>query len=132
MKYLLDTHVWIWWNMNPSKLSKKVISILTNSDKYEKLYLSIISVWEFCKLIEKKRLIISCDTQEWIDNALQMQKLKLMHLTPGILLKSTTLPQPFHNDPADQIIVATARQKQVPIISKDTRMLNYHHAEIIW
>ncbi len=51
MKYVLDTHVWIWWNMNPAKLSRRVRSLLSSTDNYEELLLSAISVWEFCERV---------------------------------------------------------------------------------
>ena len=43
MKYLLDTHIWIWWNMNPQKLSQRVKEIIGNSEMYDEILLSAIS-----------------------------------------------------------------------------------------
>ena len=70
MKYLLDTHVWVWWNMHPANLSRKVKGLIAASQKYEELLLSAISVWEFCKLLEKRRIGISCDPGDWLEAAL--------------------------------------------------------------
>jgi PIN domain nuclease of toxin-antitoxin system len=64
MKYLLDTHTWIWWHMNPSKLSKKIKQLISKTDKYDELLLSAISPWEFCKLIEKNKIGISCNPED--------------------------------------------------------------------
>ena len=55
MKYILDTHVWIWWHMHPEMLSAKVKSLLSTPERYEELLLSAISPWEFSKLLEKKK-----------------------------------------------------------------------------
>ena len=66
MKYVLDTHIWIWWNMHPQKLSDKILSLLSTTDSYEELLLSAISPWEFSKLLEKERIGISCNPEEWI------------------------------------------------------------------
>ena len=131
MKYLLDTHVWIWWNLNPSKLSKKTIKIITDTKNYDEMLLSAISIWEFCKLVEKKRLVISCDTEEWINNAIVMPKFRIVQLTSTISYKSTSLPPPFHNDPADQIIVATAREENATILTSDHRILNYKNVRVL-
>jgi len=60
MKYLLDTHIWIWWNMHPQNLSMKVKRLIADH-KYDELLLSAISPWEFSKLLEKGRIGISCD-----------------------------------------------------------------------
>lgn len=132
MKYLLDTHAWIWWNMAPLKLSKRVKSAIENTDGYSELLLSAISAWEFCKLIEKQRIGISCHVEEWMSEALQMPKLRLVAITPPIAYRSTSLPQPFHDDPADQIIVATAREHNATIISKDRLIRQYSHVRSIW
>jgi PIN domain nuclease of toxin-antitoxin system len=132
MKYLLDTHIWIWWNMNPVKLSQKVKRLIADNKKYEELLLSAISPWEFSKLLQKGRIEIACDPQEWIQTALDMPKLRLVPLTPGIACKSTLLPGQFHSDPADQIIVATARKENAVIITRDERIRNYPQVKSIW
>ncbi len=132
MKYLLDTHIWIWWHMHPQKLSRRVKSAIANDDEYEELLLSAISPWEFSKLIEMGRIGISCGPEEWIHEALTMQKLRLVPLHPILAYRSTTLPQPFHNDPADQIIVATAREEKAIILTKDKRILKYPNVKSFW
>ncbi len=132
MKYILDTHTWIWWNMHPAKLSGKVRSLVTDSNRYECLLLSAISPWEFSKLLEKKRIGISCDPEEWINQALDMPKLRLVPLSPVIAYRSTVLPQPFNGDPADQIIVATAREENATILTKDKMILQYKHVRTLW
>jgi len=132
MKYLLDTHTWIWWNMVPSNLSRKVKALITDPSHYLELLLSAISPWEFCKLLEKKRIAISCDPQEWVAQALDMPRLRLVPLSPSIAYRSTVLPPPFHDDPADQIIVASARQENATIITKDQRILSYKGVASIW
>lgn len=132
MTYLLDTHVWIWWNMRPEKLSARVRNLIAHTAKYEELLLSAISVWEFCKLLQKKKLEISIDSEHWIRIALEMPKLRLVSLSPTIAYRSTTLPQPFHEDPADQIIVATALEENATIITSDQRLLAYKTVNSIW
>jgi PIN domain nuclease of toxin-antitoxin system len=132
MKYLLDTHAWIWWNMNPPRLSQKVKEIIGNADMYDEMLLSAISPWEFSKLLEKNRLGISIDPEVWIITALDMPKLRLVPLTPVLSYRSTVLPQPFHSDPADQIIVATAREENAILLSKDELILDYEHVQSIW
>ena len=132
MKYLLDTHAWIWWHMDPGKLSRKAMRAIRANEKYDEILLSVISPWEFCKLLEKGRIGISCNPEEWIQEALVMPKLRLVPLSPSIAYRSTTLPKPFHDDPADQIIVATAREENATLISKDTRIRDYPHIRCLW
>lgn len=132
MKYLLDTHAWVWWNMRPQNLSRKVTGLIKNQDGYDELLLSAISPWEFSKLLEKGKMGISWSPEEWIIAALDMPKLRLVSLTPTIAYRSTILPKPFHDDPADQIIVATAREENATILTKDKRILNYQHVQSLW
>ena len=61
-----------------------------------------------------------------------MPKLRLVALSPAIAYRSTILPQPFQSDPADQIIVATAREENATILSKDERILSYQFAKSLW
>lgn len=132
MKYILDTHTWIWWHMNPQKLSLKVKRIIGNTNKYDEILLSAISPWEFCKLIEKKKIGISCDPEDWIKRALDMPKFRLVPLSPVLAYRSTTLPQPFHSDPADQIIVAASREENAIILTIDERIRNYQYVQSLW
>jgi PIN domain nuclease of toxin-antitoxin system len=132
LKYLLDTHVWIWWNMCPEKLARAAVDLIADQDRYDELLLSAISPWELCKLLEKGRLGISCDPEEWIRVALTMPKLRLVPLTPTIAYRSTVLPPPFHSDPADQIIVAAAREENATIITKDRLIRDYPHVRTFW
>ncbi len=132
MKYLLDTHAWIWWNMHPQKLSARVRTLVSTPARYDELLLSAISLWEFAKLLEKGRLGISCDAEEWMREALEMSKLRIVPLSPSIACRSTMLPPPFHCDPADQIIVATAREENATILTVDEKIQAYPHCRSLW
>jgi PIN domain nuclease of toxin-antitoxin system len=130
--YLLDTHTWVWWNMRPQNLSRKVSNLIEQDDRYDELLLSVISPWEFCKLLEKGKIGIAVNPEDWINSALEMSKLRIVQLSPRIAYQSTALPQPFHDDPADQIIVATARAEKATILTKDKRILHYPHVRSLW
>ena len=132
MKYLLDTHAWVWWNMRPERLSDKVRALIAESKGYEEILLSVISVWEFCKLLEKKRLGISCDPRNWLETALAMPKLRLAPLSPAVAYRSTQLPQLASTDPADQIIVATAQEEDAVLITKDKLILKSKCVRALW
>jgi PIN domain nuclease of toxin-antitoxin system len=132
MKYLLDTHTWIWWYMHPQKLSRKVANLIEDTNSYDELLLSAISPWEFCKLLEKGRIAISCNPEDWLHAAFDLPKLRLVNLSPVLAYRSTVLPPPFHDDPADQIIVATARQEDAVILTKDKNILKYKQVKSFW
>ena len=96
------------------------------------MLLSIISVWEFCKLVEKRKMGVSCHPEVWIEGALVMPKLRVVSLTPVLVYKSTVLPEPFHDDPADQIIVATAREENAVLLTKDKLIRHYKEVRTYW
>ncbi len=118
--------------MRPDRLSDAARTLIADPDSRDELLLSAISPWEFCKLIEKGRLGIIGDLETWIGRALEMPGLRLVPLSPGIALKSTTLPGEFHNDPADQIIVATARGENATIVTSDRLILDYPGVRSVW
>lgn len=132
MKYLLDTHTWIWWHMKPQNLSKKVISLIQDTKRYEELLISAISPWEFCKLIEKGKLGVTLSPMQWILDALDIAGLRLIPLSPLIAYKSTTLPELVSRDPADQIIIATAIEEDAIILTRDQKMQEYTHVHTLW
>ena len=131
MRYLLDTHIWIWANAAPESLSKKHRELLENLQSEGEILLSAISLWELCKLVEKERITLFEDTEAWVKAALDMAKLRVIPLGFSVFFKSTTLPQPFHNDPADQMIVATARMYDATVVTQDRLIRSYRHVKSV-
>jgi PIN domain nuclease of toxin-antitoxin system len=131
VKYLLDTHTWIWWHTNPNALSPKVLKLI-QSGEFDELFLSSISVWEFSKLVEKGLLKLTYDGSSWIYDALEMPRLRLVELSPDISWQATRLPRPFHDDFADQMIVATARIENATILTADPLIRNYPYVKSFW
>jgi PIN domain nuclease of toxin-antitoxin system len=128
-RVLLDTHIWIWWSIGASEsFSAKVQKALAATSKK---YVSAISCWELAKLVEKKRLGLTIHPLIWIKRSLQEGNIRVAELTPEIAVESTML-RDFHSDPADQIIVATARILGLPIITSDTRILSFPDVETLW
>jgi len=130
MRYLLDTHAWIWWNANERMLSKRAKQIIT--DPQFELYLSTMSVWEFSKLVQLGKLKINCDGLKWISLALEMPGLKLLELTPEVSWQSANLPGTFHRDPVDQVIVASARLIDAVVVTKDRLIAEYEFVGSVW
>ncbi len=132
MNYLFDTHAWIWWHTAPEKLSSNVRGIVAGLEPDDRLFLSAISVWEVAKLVEKNRFRLSVGIDVWIQQALDMPRLQLAPLSPEIAIESTRLPSPFHDDPADQIIVASARLCDATILTVDRLISAYAHVRTLW
>ncbi|MFH1265490.1 MAG: type II toxin-antitoxin system VapC family toxin [Planctomycetota bacterium] len=125
---VLDTHIWIWWVHGDSRLSQAHKALLEHHEETG-LGVSAISCWEVAKLVEKGRLKLPRALDEWMRLALDYPGLTLLPLDPEIAIESTRLPSPFHNDPADQIIVATARIHQCPVVTVDKRISDYAHVQ---
>ena len=127
---LLDTHIWIWWVDDPSRLSSDYVSVI-EANEDEGLLVSRISVWEVAKLAEKNRIKFSVPVAEWIDKATQYPGVRSVSLGNDIIIESTHLPGEFHKDPADQLIVATARVKGISLLTADNKILDYPHANTL-
>ena len=127
---LLDTHVWVWWVHGNPRLPEDQRKML-DSRVNEGVGVSIISCWEVAKLVEHRRLSFPQDVADWLGIALAYPGVRLVQLTPAISVESTRLPQPFHKDPADQIIVATARVHDCPLVTADEKILKYSHVRTV-
>ena len=125
---LLDTHTWLWWVHGDARLPRQHLESIKQSAE---IGVSVISFWEVAKMVEIGRLNLPAQLEEWFDKALHYHRLRLLELTPQIALESTRLPAGFHRDPADQIIVATARIQRCPLATSDERILLYPHVETI-
>jgi PIN domain nuclease of toxin-antitoxin system len=132
MNYLLDTHTWIWMHTCPDELSPTAARIIERSGAADQFLLSAISLWEVCKLVEKGRIRLFGDLESWVESALNVPRLRVVPLDFKVFHRATTLPQPFHSDPADQMIVATARLRDATIITKDKLLHDYPHVKSVW
>ena len=94
------------------------------------LGVSIISCWEVAKLVERGRLELTMPVERWIEQALTYPGIELLQLTPRIAVESTQLPGEFHRDPADQMLVATARVYDIPLLTADSKLLAYPHVKM--
>ena len=127
---VLDTHIWVWWVHDNPQLPDEYRTYL-QAHETDGLSISIISCWEVAKLVESKRLILPNPVDEWLDQALAYPGLQLLDLTPRIVVESTRLPGSFHRDPADQLIVATARVYSCPLVTLDERIRAYPHIQLL-
>lgn len=129
----LDTHAWIWWVSDPAQLSTRARTALDDAlEQGGPVYLSTISTWEVAMLVEKGRLELTLDVADWIAHSEGAEMIHFIPITNHLALRSVTLPAPFHPDPADRLIVATARYLGVPLVTRDQKLHAYPHVETIW
>jgi PIN domain nuclease of toxin-antitoxin system len=120
LKLLLDTHIWLWALLDPSKLTRRVARALENGKS--ELWLSPISLWELMLLADKGRVVLHGPVDEWIVEAQQQAPLKEAPITNEIALETGTFELP-HRDPADRFLVATARVLDLTLVTADQRLI---------
>jgi PIN domain nuclease of toxin-antitoxin system len=127
---VLDTHAWVWWVHGAEGLRPAQFSAVEAAESGV-IGVSAVSCWEVAKLVERGRLELPRSVEEWLSLALGYPGMRLIELSPEIAVASTQLPGGCHRDPADQIIVATARVNDCPLVTSDQKMLDYEHVETI-
>src|SRR5437773_8482800 len=123
---LLDTKAWAWWPEGGEKLAERHRQIIDTGEA-EGIAAVAFSVRDVAMLVSKKRLELREPDQQWLDRVVRLPTLHLLPASPQILLDSTRLPGTFHNDPADRIIVATARAHSSTLLTTDENILAYGH-----
>ncbi len=117
---LLDTHIWLWWQLGQPELSKRergALDVLAAAGTPPAL--SAISLWEAQMLAEKNRLTMDVPLAYWLPTAAAPETVTLLPVDVGVVLALDSLPKSFHGDPADRIIVATARAHGLPLATRD-------------
>lgn len=127
---VLDTHIWIWWVSEDERLAPAQQAVI-DAHLESGLAVSAISCWEVAKLVELGRLDLRLPVLDWLEEALRYPGCRLVALTPQIAFESTALPGDFHRDPADQLIVATARILRCPLLTADQKLIAYPHVETL-
>ena len=112
-----------------SVLSTSTRTLLEHSEA-NGMGISAISCWEVAKLIELRKLSLPCPTLDWLQQALAYPGVRLLELSPQIAVEATQLPGGFHRDPADQIVVATARVLDVPLVTVDAKIRACPHVKL--
>ena len=128
---LLDTHTWIWSHSATKLLSDNVKKIIQTT-RTDQRAIASISIWEFAMMVTKRRIAVKIDPKLWLYNAISMSGLQVIELTPEIAMESCNLPDDFHRDPTDRIIVATARTHNLTLLTKDKKIIEYPHVKALW
>ncbi len=119
MRLLLDTHVWVWTQLDPSRLSRRCRSVLQKSDD---IHLSPVSLWELLLLVEKGRVRVGTPASEWIRRALEAAPMKDAPFTREVAIASRSVVV-AHGDPADRFLAATAEVHDLVLVTADENLL---------
>ena len=122
---VLDTHALVWLLAGDRRLSPAVAEVVQQAADTNHAFVSAITPWEIAMLVSKGKLTFACDVQTWLDDALSLPGITLAPLLPVIAVDSVRLPGALHGDPADRIIVATARRLRATLVTADAKLLTY-------
>ena len=129
---VLDTHILVWWVTGDAALSGEAKAVIEREQNGGEMIVSAISAWEITMLIEKERLVLSMDVSKWLATVAEIEGVKFLPVDVDIANKSVVLPGEFHKDPADRMIVATARKLAAPLVTRDEKIKSYPHVKTIW
>jgi PIN domain nuclease of toxin-antitoxin system len=116
---VLDTHVWVWWMLGDPRLKPSEREALDSLPPDRRPVLCDISLWELGTLVDLGRVVLEDEIGDWLRVAASPVTVRLQPVTPEIVAEMNRLPASFHRDPADRLIVATARALALPLATKD-------------
>jgi PIN domain nuclease of toxin-antitoxin system len=122
---VLDTHVWVWLVAGEAKLGDKTLARIGQAARRGEALVAAISVWEVAMLEARRHLVLTKPVLQWVQDALTAPGLSLAPLSPEIAVDACRLPADPGGDPADRMIVATARQNGATLVTRDRRILDY-------
>jgi PIN domain nuclease of toxin-antitoxin system len=122
---LIDTHVLVWLAFGEPMLGPRARKAIKRAALDQQVRVSAITPWEIAVLVSKGRIDLHQDTLQWTQSALRLPGVKLTDLSPEIAVASTRLPWEMHGDPADRILVATARHFGATLVTADRQLLEY-------
>lgn len=129
---VLDTHALVWWAAGDAQLSRAARDAIEAEGQDGQILVSAISAWEVAMLAKAGRLALTMDAEAWLDTVAQVPAIRFVPVDVRISVQSVDLPGEFHKDPADRIIVATARHHSVPLVTADLKIRDYPHVQTIW
>ena len=130
---VLDTHTLVWWASGiKAHVSVAAMQAIEAEMPGGDIFVSSISAWELAMLVDRGRIDLSMDIERWLSVVGQIEAVRFVPMDNEIALKSVALPGEFHKDPADRIIVATARKFAAPLVTADDRIRAYPHVKTIW
>ncbi len=122
---VLDTHAWIWVVAGDRTLSGEARAAIEKAAAAGAVLVPAIAVWELAMLEARGRITLAIPCPEWVGDALAAPGFALAPISPDVAVESVRLPPPFHDDPADRLIVATARVAGAALVTRDPRILDY-------
>jgi PIN domain nuclease of toxin-antitoxin system len=122
---VVDTHVLIWAVEDNARLGRAARETIDRAARTTGVHVSAVTSWEIAMLAQKGRLSLGREIHAWMEATLSLRGIRLAPITPSIAIDSVGLPGSFHADPADRLIIATARETGFPLLTSDQAILRY-------
>jgi PIN domain nuclease of toxin-antitoxin system len=130
MRVVLDTCAILWSILTPEKLTESAVKVITAAET--EVFVSPISCAEIACAVQRGRIILERHWKPWVRHFVELNGWQVADIDLKIIEEAYSLPEYDQRDPADRIIIATARRLQCPVVTADTRMREYPHVESVW
>lgn len=122
MNALLDTHILLWWHGDRDRLSRDQQDVIADAGADAPLLVSDISLWEVAMLHGLGRIQLTIPLREWLEKAVAPPLVRRHGISPAVAAELALLPDSFHRDPADRVLVATARVFGATLLTRDRKI----------
>jgi len=120
--YLIDTHCWLWWHIDPARLGEPVINLI--EDGATEIFFSVVSAWEITIKCGVKKLTLPHSPEKYILSRLQQSYMEILPIELEHTLGVGKLPT-HHKDPFDRLLIAQALAEKLTIITQDSQFGRY-------
>lgn len=121
----MDTHIWLHYQGFTKAMSRPTEKAIDEAAERGAVFVSVISIWEIAMLVREGRIELSGSIDWWTERALEQPGITLLPFSPAIAIESVSLPYPMDNDPADRILVASARVERMTMVTSDAKMQSF-------
>ena len=135
MKYLLDTHAWLWSVLDHPRLSRRARAAVASATSDERVGLAAISLKEAAWHLARGRIEVAGDAgpwPRWLRSAVERPELEVLPLTVDVAIESEHLGNGFPSDPADRLIAATARVHGLTLVTVDKSLRKSGAVRTVW
>jgi PIN domain nuclease of toxin-antitoxin system len=130
--FVLDTHALLWWLGDTGKLGSAARRALRRVTADQPAVVSCISLFEITTAVRRGRLELSLPVQDWLAEAAALPEVRFEPVTPAIAMLAGRIGDELHGDPGDRLIVATALQMALPLVSADAKLQAIRGLKTVW
>ena len=126
---VLDTHAWLWWQTAGEKLSSRALAEIERADR---IGVCTISCYELARASARGRIRLDRDVTTWITQALAVERVEPLGLTPRVAAEAGALGPEFPGDPVDRIIYSTTIEHGTQLVTRDRALRSVDPARTVW